>query len=295
MTVFSFGAGQESFAILLMIIFNKDFREKYVKGTLIVVGSDTGDEHPHTYETIERARVLCKEHGIEFYWVTADMGFHPKTWQSLFAQYRKTSTIGSAAFQQTCTDNLKVKVVDNFVENWIKGKLNSEASRKKSYYQMTEVVGDKIRLILGFAKGEEKRTSKGNKYDAIWKKANVERCFPLIIEGLDRQACIDINTSYNFEVWPSNCMRCFYQSDQEVLWLFRFHPEKFWEWVDAEKNKKEKWKHRDLEEPPTNYGVYGKITLEQKLEKAQKLYGHWTDEELNEYKFSHGHCIKSKY
>lgn len=54
--------------------------------------------------------------------------------------------------------------------------------------------------------------------------------------------------------------------------------------------KREKYKHKEK-----NFGVYGKLTLDQKLEKAQRLYGHWTDEQLNEYKFSHGHCIKSKY
>ena len=84
-------------------------------------------------------------------------------------------------------------------------------------------------------------------------------------------------------------MICFYSSDQEVLWLYRFYPEVYWDWVAMEKAKLAKY---NVEK---NYGVYGKITLEQKLEKAQKLYGHWTDDQLNEYKYSHGHCIKSRY
>lgn len=64
----------------------------------------------------------------------------------------------------------------------------------------------------------------------------------------------------------------------------------FYQWVQIEKAKLER-----IDAPEKNFGVYGKITLLQKLDKAKKLYGNWTDEQLNEYKYSHGHCIKSKY
>lgn len=290
MTVFSFGGGQDSFTILLKIIHDKEFKKRHIKGRLIVVGSDTGDEHPHTYEAIKKANSLCKENNIEFYWITPDMGFHPKTWRSLFYQFIKNSSVGSVAFKQTCTDNLKIKVVDNFIDKWIRVELNYPAFRKKSYHKWYQLTGEKIRLILGFAAGEESRTSNGNKYDAVWKKKTVERYYPLIIENLTRQDCINFNAGHNYTVYPSNCMRCFYQSDQEILWLYRNYPDKFNEWVEVEKRKLEKYINAEK-----NLGVYGKITLTEKLEKAISLYGHWTDEELNDYKFSHGHCIKSKY
>lgn len=288
MTVFSFGAGQESIYLLHKIATDPEFRKRHVVSEpLLVVGSDTGDEHPHTYESVEWAKGFCREHGIEFYWVTSDMGFHSRTWQSLTGQYKLNSGIGSAAFIQTCTDNLKIKVVDNFVEAWLKKRLKEPRMYRKSIYRASGF----IKLIIGYAKGEETRIKNGNKFDPKWKQEMVKRKFPLIEEGIDRQACIDYNELHiGHKVWPSNCMRCFYQSDQEVLWLFRFHPAKFQEWVEMEQAKLEKWKGAEK-----NYGVYGKITLMQKLEKAQKLYGHWTDDELNEYKFSHGHCIRSKY
>jgi hypothetical protein len=44
-----------------------------------------------------------------------------------------------------------------------------------------------------------------------------------------------------------------------------------------------------------NYGVYGTITLTEKLDQAKKKYGHWSDEQLWDYKMSHGHCVKSSY
>jgi hypothetical protein len=288
LTVFSFGAGQESTTILHRLATDKEFYQRHVSGKLIVVGSDTGDEHDYTYSHIEWVKTFCNDHAIEFYWVTSDWGLHPKTWQSLTYQYKRNSSVGSAAFIQTCTDNLKVKVVDNFVEKWLKIYLKQPDKNRKSIYS----VGPKIRLIIGYAKGEEKRTKNGNKHDAVWKKAVVERHYPLIVEGMDRQACIDHNAAnISHQVWPSNCMRCFYQSDHEVLWLYRNHPDKFAEWVEMEKAKLQKWETGTSK----NLGVYGSITLEQKLQKAMVLYGEWSDEQLNEYKFSHGHCIKSTY
>lgn len=298
MTILSNGAGQDTTYLIWRIIHEPEFRKRHVIEPLIVVGADTGAEHPYTYENVRNMRIACFDAGIPFFWVTPQMGFHPRTWQSLQDQYRLNGCIGSAAFRQTCTDNLKVKVVDNFVEALlIKSLYNPQfvnfprPTRKKIYYEATELYGEKIRLILGFASKEEDRTSNGNKFDAVWKKKNVERYYPLIVEGVDRQAAIDYNeANIPWKVWPSNCMICFYQSDQEVLWLHRFYPEVFQDWVGMEKAKLKK-----SEGVANNLGVYGKITLEQKLEKAQKLYGDWTDEQLNEYKYSHGHCIKSKY
>lgn len=295
LTYFLFGGGQDSTTILLKIIHDKEFRAKHIKGRLLVAMSDTGAEHTHTYKHIQLIIDLCHKHGIEFFFITSSDGYHSVTWQSLEEQYKRTMTIGSAAFPQTCTDNLKVKPCDRFLDAWVQRNYTGAMKQKRAIHKFYEQHGS-IRYILGFAKGEEKRTTKGNKFDAKWKQRCVERYFPLIEEGLTRQDCIDFNRMYlQDEVYPSNCDICFYQSDQEVLWLFRNHPDRFAKWVELEKAKLIKWKHLELQEPPKNYGVYGLKTLHQKLERAQKLYGHWTDEQLNEYKNSHGHCIKSKY
>jgi hypothetical protein len=289
-TVVSFGAGQESMWLLDKLCWEPEFRKIHAPGKLLVVGSDTGEEHPHTLKAVEYAKLLCKRFGIEFQWVTPDMGFHPNNWQTLSGQYKRNSTIGSAAFIQTCTANLKVTVVNNYTEHWLQ-QMGYDGGNKKSYYLAAAEHG-KLRLILGFAKGEEHRTTNGDKYDPVWKKKCMERYYPLIKLGVDRQKCIDDNAvNIRLKIWPSNCMICFYQSDQEILWLYRNYPDKFKDWVGMEKAKLKKF----AEKGEKNFGVYGKITLMQKLEKAQKLYGHWTDEQLNDYKFSHGHCMKSKY
>lgn len=297
LTVSLFGAGQDSTWLLWKLGTDAKFYKKHIVGDLLVIGSDTGDEHDHTKQNIEWCKRFAKEKGIEFYWITKDMGFHGRTWQSLFQQYERNSSIGSAAFKQTCTDNLKVKVCDRFLETWIMNKYGYTKKNKKSVIDFYNDIGKvKIRYILGFAKGEESRTVKGNKYDGVWKKTTCKRYFVLIKEGIDRQRCIDDNTvNIPHIVWPSNCMRCFYQSDQEVLWLYRFYPHKFYEWVTAEKAKITKYSHRENSEGGKNFGVYGTITLEEKLTKAINLYGHWSDEQLNDYKMSHGHCIKTTY
>ncbi len=291
MTVFSFGAGQDSSCFLDKLLEDQSFFDRHIKGELIVVGSDTGEEHPHSYAVVAYFKNLCKEKGVKFFWVTPEMGFHPNTWQSLKYQYSKNCSIGSASFQQTCTDNLKVKVVNNFVEDYLQKKYQFFKGRKQVYYHHTEKTGESIRLILGFAKGEEHRVKNGNRFDPKWKKDTMERYYPLMVDGMGRQDCINYNeANIPIKIFPSNCMICFYQSDQEILWLERFYPKVFNEWVQLEANKLAKYSTKEK-----NYGVYGKITLTEKLDKAKKLYGHWTDEELNEYKYSHGHCIKSKY
>jgi hypothetical protein len=44
-------------------------------------------------------------------------------------------------------------------------------------------------------------------------------------------------------------------------------------------------------------GVWGKprMTLADNLSDGIKKFGHMADEELHEYKFSHGHCVSSAF
>lgn len=290
LTLFSFGAGQESTYLLHRLAKDKKFRETHVKGKLLVVGSDTGVEHPSTYENIKWCKAFCLANNIEFYWLEPGSEYHGKTWPSLIDQYQDHDSVGSAAFKQTCTVNLKINVVDRFLEKWINRNYGYDKKNKASIYDFVKDHG-RIRLILGFAKGEEHRTKDGNKHDPVWKKKNVDRHYALIEDGLGRQDCINYNTLFiDHTVWPSNCMICFYQSLQEILWLYRFHPDMFFFWVSLEAAKLKKYAHKEK-----NSCVYGTKDLVDKLAEAVQLYGHWTDDQLNEYKMSHGHCIKSKY
>jgi hypothetical protein len=82
-------------------------------------------------------------------------------------------------------------------------------------------------------------------------------------------------------------------SDVELLWLSRRFPRDYEDWVRIEANKVEAYK--DRVDPRLNFGVWGRKLLPQVLEEAKAKHGHMTDEQLDEYKMSHGHCVKSRY
>lgn len=296
LTVFSFGGGQDSFAILYRLVYDPLFRLKYAPGKLLVVMSDTGDEHDGTYFAVAYAKSFCKKHNIEFHFITPDMGYHSRTWRTLDEQYERNNTIGSVAFQQTCTDNLKIKVVDRFVEAWIKEKYGFTGKNKKAYWKFAGKYG-KIRLIIGFAADEDHRTKDGIHVDddPVWKQATVERCYPLYDLGMNRAACqLYIRSIGEYLPPPSNCKKCFWMTLPELLWLYRFERPTFWRWVRQERNKLNTWRAKGTPESK-NMGVFGKTTIIRTLRAAIEKHGHWSDDQLHEYKMSHGHCVKSKF
>ena len=69
--------------MLLSIIHDDKMRAQYVKGELVVVMSDTGNEHPYTYKHVDNMKTLCAEHQIEFHLLTSQMGFHRPSWPDL--------------------------------------------------------------------------------------------------------------------------------------------------------------------------------------------------------------------
>ena len=297
LTLLSFGGGQDSWAILYSLIYDPEFRKKYAPNDLVVAMSDTGNEFPYTYQYVQKAIALCKEHGIHFQFITSDQGYHTPGWMNLKDNMRRNNTIlGAAMGVKACTPSLKIQVVDKYMHFYMCEKYGFGPQYQKEGWKLyKEKFGTKARVLIGFAKDEENRVIKSNKNHAflpIWKIQNIQFVYPLIEEGWNRAKAQEIIGRYRKDIPPpSNCMICFYQSDQELIWLERNHPEEFYDWVSLEKAKLDK--HRD--QGKKNYGVYGAITLLEKLEKAKEKYGHWTDEQLWEYKMSHGHCVKSSY
>lgn len=293
LTLFSFGGGQDSWAILLMFIFNREFRKRYAPGKLLVIMSDTGWEHPRTYLFLSKARNLCLKHNIEFYVIERWMGYHGRTWQTLTHNWEKNNTIGSVTFSQTCTDNIKIKPQYKFVSDWLAETYNIEAtSTPKRFYEVVKECG-KIDWIIGFAHGENREKDRSK--EAKYRQECVNFVFPLKDLRFDRQSAQDIIQGYGFEVPPpSNCTICFWMSEHELVWLYRNIPKDFWHWVKLERNKLNRFRAQGLEEEK-NKGVFGNLTVVQKLKKALEKYGHWTTEQLEEYKMSHGHCTKSKF
>ncbi len=292
LTVLSFGAGQDTTTILLLLIYNKEFRNKYAPKNLVVIFSDTGNEHPSTYFHIKKMEKVAEENGIEFIVISNDKGFHSENWMDLKSFYKRTNTVGSKAFRKTCTDNLKIKPIYRFLEEYIAKKYDLNKGRKKAFKEFAEKHG-KILMIIGITKGEESRVAKKSDKDPKWKKLSIEMSYPLIEVGMDRLICQSYIRSLNYIIpMPSNCMICPYLSEIELVWLFKFYPEEYYDWIEFEKAKIDKYSYL---EPEKNLGVWGKKLLPTVLEKALNKYGHLTEEELFDYKMSHGHCVKSKY
>ena len=299
LTILSFGGGQDSFAILYSIIHDKNFRNQYAPKDLIVVMSDTGNEFPYTYEAVKEVRKLCNRNNIYFDLITPDKGFHTQGWQSLKANMKRNKVIfGAAMMRKSCTSSLKIDVVDKYTYHYMCGKYGfEELHGKKSWELYRNKFNTKARVLIGFAREEESRVIKSEKVHQSlpkWKQESIEYVYPLIEEGWNRGDAQDVITGYKYKLMPpSNCMLCFYQSEQELLWLYKNYPEEFKEWVQMEKAKLDRFK--DDPSVEKNYGVYGLITLEEKLKKAQAKYGNWSNEQLTDYKMSHGHCVKSAY
>ena len=299
LTILSYGGGQDSTAILYKMIYDQEFRNKYAPDDLLVVMANTNDEHQETYQHVNHTKKICEDNGIEFVFITSDMGYHPKSWQGLREFYNLKNTVGSKAFPKTCTDNLKIKPIYNFVDHYIGQKYGFESGRKKAIKQFHNTYG-KINVLIGFARGEERRLNKELEFGywltnvvprPSWKDA-LNKVYPLIDLGMDRKDCQEyIKSTGNTIPMPSNCVLCPWMSEQELLWLYRFRRADYEDWVRIEKNKMDANQHMG----DKNMGVWGTKTLSEVLVKAQEKYGHWTDEELMDYKMSHGHCVMSKY
>lgn len=285
----SFGGGQDSTAILYKLVYDSDFRARYAPGRVLVVMSDTGDEHPHTYEHVAHIERFCTKHGVEFHLIKPEMGFHSPGWRDLRGTYRRTGTCGSKCYRKSCTVSLKINPLYKFLESWLSKHYGVTVGRKRGFYEFAERHG-RIRVILGIAAGEESRIAKAELHP--WRGQTVEKVYPLVDLGMDRRACQEYIASTGHPIPPpSNCMLCPFLSLQELLWLYRFYPADFWEWVEIEKAKLKKF--ASLGEK--NFGVWGRKTLPEVLEEAQRKFGHLTDAELQEHKFSHGHGVKSAY
>jgi 3'-phosphoadenosine 5'-phosphosulfate sulfotransferase (PAPS reductase)/FAD synthetase len=300
LVVLSFGGGQDSTAILYKCVFDADFMQKYIGNkTILVIFCDTGNEYPETYDYLRDIIVpFCELYEIQFEWLKPDRGFHPNTWQSLQGQFKKNDSVMSVAFPKTCTDNLKVKPFYNYL-----GSVLGDKSKVVNFYNYHKKYG-KLTVMIGIARGEEKRAKCSKQLSLfplddkdptipVYRQKTVEIQYPLIEIGYNRADCQAYIESVGLPVPPpSNCMFCPFQNEKEVLLLSMKYQDKFKEWIDYEYAKMVKY--IDL---PTdkNYGVKGRYTLPEYLQRAKLKYPNETIESLEHYRFSHGHSTKSKF
>jgi hypothetical protein len=313
LTVLSFGGGQDSWAILLMIINDPKFRKTYAPKDLVVVMSDTGNEFPYTLKANQEAKELCKKNNIPFFFLTNDMGYHTPGWMSLKDNLNRNHAILSATMnRKPCTGSLKINPINKFMYQYMSSlygypeviyTTGVRSPSKANYRMYDQQFNCKLRVIIGFARDEEMRAIKSvNGFSDLskWVQQYIQYSYPLIEMGISRSDAQKIITKYkDYLVPPSNCMICFYQSNEELVWLERNHPEEIEEWSIMEANKLKKFEHLGKK----NNGIYGNISLKEKLVQAKLTIskdwkvpiGQLTNEQLWEYKLSHGHCVKSSF
>ena len=292
LTVLSFGGGQDSTAILYKMIYNETFRARYAPGDLLVVMADTMNEHRETYDHVAFVADLCKEAGIEFVLIHPEMGYTSEGWKDgLIGFYREGNRVGSKAFPKTCTDNLKIRPIYKYLDEWIHNKYGTEKVGRKAAIKEFVATGNKIDVLIGIGADEQTRASSNEESPSKWMQQCINKVYPLIDMHWSRQDCQDYIISKGMVLPPpSNCILCPFMSMQELLYMSRTMGDWFQVWVEIERNKLEANKHVE-----NNMGVWGEKTLTQVLLKAVEKHGHMTTEELHEYKMSHGHCVKSKY
>lgn len=305
LTVLCYGCGQDSTTLLYRYALDPEFRRKYAPNRFVVLMAETGDEHPATYAHLAFTKEFCKQHGIEFIHIVPSMGYHGANWQSLRGFYNALGTCGSKAFPKTCTDRLKLQPIYGFLEDWLEDNYGVKSGKKKGYVEFARRHG-RIRIIIGIAKGEERRVADPTLEPHLWKRHAIEMSYPLVELGLDRAGC----QAYMREVElpcppPSNCILCPFMSEIELLWLYKFMREDYEDWCRIEAVKLAKNAHMNAVEVTDkkgrkktvnkNLGVWGEKTLPQKMEEVLEKYGHMDDTAVHLFKMSHGHCVMSKY
>jgi hypothetical protein len=305
LTVLSSGLGQESGALLLMLLTNKKIYEKYVGDNhLLILCSDTGNEHDETYEQSKRTAALCKQHGVDYKLIKAEDGFHTPAWQTLQGQYRRTSTMGSAAFQSSaCTINLKINVLHKFLEKYVAKKWGycSEKRGKKALLSLAKDYG-KISMLIGFNVEEAKRVQPDHLHIG-WERKAIKKLYPLIDLGITRKMTHHIFSAASEKIpRPSSCKFCHFQGSIELYAKYRYDRKTFDELVDIEAAKLKKFAHKGEK----NLGFFGttktiletlKIAIEKPVKKTniKAALKEWTKEQLDDYCMSHGHCMSGGY
>ena len=300
LTVISDGMGQDSAAMKNLYRFNTEFRKTFVPEDLLIICSDTGDEHDETYAYAEETKRYCEAEGIEFVHLTSDMGYHGVGWGSLCEQYDTRKNVGSKAFHKSCTHRLKLGPIYGYLADHVKERYPDLPDVPKMYKTKAPLVAfaekyGKIDMLIGIAAGEEKRANKADP-DKLpkWQRMSINVRYPLIDLGMDRKKCqLYVSALGETVPIPSCCQRCPFMDERELLLLYHTKRDVYDDWVRQEQDKLDRFKDKG----DKNVGVWGKpnYPLPAVLEVAKTKYGHMTIEQLREHRFSHGHCVASAY
>lgn len=311
LVVLSHGMGQDSAAMLALLTDHDqpEVAQRYIGGAeLLVIHADTGNEHAATVAYRDWVRTCCAARGIAYFQVDRDLGFHSGAWRGgLHGQWDAHGTINSVAFGSTCSDQLKIEPIWRAVNALLAEAFGIEPDRRAGLREHVARFGKRVDCLIGFGRGEEHRLDSEARTtiqptllppDVMktrtrrkWFGETVRRIYPLIDLRVDRLDAQRYLRSRALPVPPpSLCRTCHWSDEAKVLHLSRTDPDTWSYWVEAEARK--------LREHPgkeRNLGVKGAILLPAFLERAQRLYGNLSTDELYERVFSHGQCVRSNF
>jgi hypothetical protein len=204
LTVLSYGGGVNSSALLWGL---------HERGELpnAVLFADTGGEHQHVYETVERVREFCEREGVLFEVVTnADPSGERHGHQSLEDECLRNETLPSLAYGfKGCSAKWKRQPMDRWVKAWPEARSAWER-------------GELVTRLLGIDADEAHRSANLTE-DKLFR---YER--PLIDWGWGREECLEaVDRSPFGPVGKSACWFCPAMKKKEVLDLERQHPDLF--------------------------------------------------------------------
>lgn len=309
-TLLSSGLGQDSTALLLLAIFNADFRKKYVKGDLIVAHSDTQNEHRETYEFLEETRELCKTWDIPFFHVTADNGYHSPKWAAgLVGQMERLGIIFSRNMR-SCSIELKIKPLYRFTDVLVGERYGFTSGRKRGLKAYRSTFGQ-MDVWIGFTADERHRAERAErerqqtfafaeqgKVRDKWMAECINRVYPLIDLGWTREDCQRYirDCGVTSMPAPSLCKLCPHKGPELILWTALNLPDEFalWQRLEDEKIRRHAGRVDKKGNPIPNHGVHPGVRLTDTVNATRAKYKHLTDAQLrtmlNEFRMTNGHC-----
>ena len=115
--------------------------------------------------------------------------------------------------------------------------------------------------------------------------------YPLITEQLSRESVQFLIKEAGHPLFiPSACPICHFQTDMQLEFWRRFDIEPLVIMINLEQAKFQKYRDREV-----NKGIFGNVTVLQRLQKAFEKYKKLTDDDLKIKILSFSHCIKNSY
>lgn len=202
----SYGAGQQSTAMLLLIV--RDERLRLYRPNLHVVFSDTRAELPETYATIETMKAYCADRRTGFTHLrppirSADGISH----EGLEAYCLHLRVIpAKRSDHRWCTDRMKISPI----HRWTKAAFP----------------GRRVNMMLGFGAEE---TDRQVRTQLARNAPTIRPVFPLIEAGFCRHRSIRLLAEEAFPgpVLHSGCFYCPFSKKRYWKWLAAAHPDLF--------------------------------------------------------------------